>query len=241
MDRLERYLKVFKNGEILKRQLAMPVEWYMDEHTFAEKNDLYIELATEYGCRVIQDCLGKVSDVEISDIDAIFFISTTGISTPSIEARIMNQLSFPDDVVRIPIWGLGCGGGAAGISRANDYCLAHKEAIVLVICLELCSLTFQPSDLDKSNFVGTSLFGDGVACAIVAGDQAKLTSKKPLPTILATASKILPHSEDVMGWRIEDDGLHVIFAKSIPSIIEKWLTPFVKNFLQKNTKSITRY
>ncbi|MGG0656252.1 type III polyketide synthase [Rummeliibacillus pycnus] len=239
MARLERYLKVFKNGEILNRQLAMPIEWYKEDHSFSERNDLYIELATEYGVRVIQDCLAEVSDVEITDIDAIIFVSTTGISTPSIEARLMNQLSFSEDVVRIPIWGLGCGGGAAGISRANDYCLAHPEALVLIICLELCSLTFQPGDMNKSNFIGTSLFGDGVACVLVSGDQVKLSSRNALPSIKATASRLLPNSEDVMGWRIEDNGLHVIFSKSIPSIIEKWFTPFLKSFLQKNEQSIT--
>lgn len=238
MEKIERYLKVFKNGEILNRQVAMPIEWYKEEHTFSEKNDLYIELATEYGIRVIQACLAEVSNVEITDIDAIIFVSTTGISTPSIEARLMNQLSFRDDVVRIPIWGLGCGGGAAGISRANDYCLAHPEALVLVITLELCSLTFQPGDIDKSNFIGTSLFGDGVACTLVSGDHVKISSGNALPSIRATASRLLPHSEDVMGWRIEDNGLHVIFAKSIPSIIEKWFTPFVKSFLQKNELSL---
>lgn len=237
MERLERYLKVFQNAEIHNRQLAMPIEWYKTDHTFSERNDLYIELATEYGVRVIVDCLTEAS-VDITDIDAIIFVSTTGISTPSIEARLMNQLSFSEDVVRIPIWGLGCGGGAAGISRANDYCLAHPEALVLVICLELCSLTFQQEDINKSNLIGTSLFGDGVACALVCGDQVNISHTKTLPSIKNTASRLLPNSEDVMGWRIEDNGLHVIFSKSIPSIIEKWLTPFVKSFLQKNKKSI---
>ncbi|MFJ8262530.1 type III polyketide synthase [Rummeliibacillus sp. NPDC094406] len=237
MERLERYLKVFQNAEIHNRQLAMPIEWYKEDHSFSERNDLYIELATDYGARVIQDCLAE-SSIDVKDINALIFVSTTGISTPSIEARLMNQLSFSEDVVRIPIWGLGCGGGASGISRANDYCLAHPEALVLVICLELCSLTFQPEDLNKSNLIGTSLFGDGVACALVCGDQVKLSSGKALPSIKNTASRLLSNSEDVMGWRVEDNGLHVIFAKSIPMIIEKWLTPFVKSFLQKNGQSL---
>lgn len=228
--KLDRYLKVFKNGEIHNRQLAMPIEWYKEEHSFSERNELYVELATEYTAKVIEDCLERAS-VEKEAVDAIIFISSTGISTPSIEARVMNQLSLPIDIVRIPIWGLGCGGGAAGISRANDYCLAHPDAVVLVVCLELCSLTFQPDDLDKSNFIGTSLFGDGVACALVAGDEASLSSKETLPSIKGNASRLMPHSEDVMGWRIEDSGLHVIFSKSIPPIVENWFAPFVHDFL----------
>lgn len=237
MNKLERYLKVFKNAEIFNRQLAMPIEWYKENHSFSEKNDLYIELATEYSIKVIQKCLSEAVDVTIRDINAIIFVSTTGISTPSIEARLMNQLSFSNDVVRIPLWGLGCGGGAAGIGRANDYCLAHPESLVLVICVELCSLTFQPKDLNKSNFIGTSLFGDGAACALISGDQVKLSHTKTLPRIQATASKLLPNSENIMGWRIEDDGLHVIFAKSIPNIIVKWFAPFVESFLAQHELS----
>lgn len=238
MQKLERYLKVFKNGEIHNRQLVMPVEWYKEDHSFSERNHLYVEFATTYGSQVIQDCLAEVPEVEISAIDAIIFVSSTGIATPSIEARIMNQLHFSNDVVRIPIWGLGCGGGSAAISRANDYCLAHPDALVLVVCLELCSLTFQPEDLNKSNLIGTSLFGDGVACALISGDRVKFSERKTLPSIKGTASRLLPNSEDVMGWRIEDTGLHVIFSKSIPSIIEKWFSPFVESFLHNKGKSL---
>lgn len=238
IQKLERYLKVFKNTEIHYRQLAMPIEWYTQEHSFAEKNDLYVELATNYSVHAVLNCLAEVPEVKIEDIDSIIFVSSTGISTPSIEARLMNQLSFSEDVVRIPIWGLGCGGGAAGISRAKDYCLAHPDAFVLVVCLELCSLTFQPGDLNKSNLIGTSLFGDGVACALVTGDQVKLANQKALPSIKSSASRLLPSSENVMGWRIEDSGLHVIFSKSIPSIVENWLAPFAKSFLEKNKQSL---
>jgi len=232
---LERMLKVFENGEIETRQFCVPMEWFEHPHDLEERNRLYIELATSYGALAINACLQNqeflVNSVHPSEIDGIFFISSTGFSTPSIEARILNQLPFSDYVKRIPIWGLGCAGGASGMSRAFDYCLAYPKAKILVLCVELCSLTFQPNDYTKSNLIGASLFADGVACALVCGDEVDIQSQKACPTFVATASKTMANSEDVMGWDMKNDGLHVVFSKSIPSIIEKWLEPFVTGFL----------
>ena len=237
-DDLERMLKVFQNGDIESRQFCVPMEWFEHPHDLEERNRLYIELATSYGALAINACLQNQEflneSVHPSEIDGIIFISSTGFSTPSIDARILNQLPFSDYVKRIPIWGLGCAGGASGLSRAFDYCLAYPKAKVLVLCVELCSLTFQPNDYSKSNLIGASLFADGVACALVCGDEVDIVSKKPSPTFVSTSSKIMPNSENVMGWDMKNDGLHVVFSKSIPSIIEKWLEPFVTEFLVEN-------
>ena len=185
---------------------------------------------------VIQRCLTNraflQTDLSTKEIDALIFVSSTGISTPSIEARVMNHLPFSDQVVRMPIWGLGCAGGAAGISRAYDYCKAHPNAKVLVICVELCSLTFQKDDYTKSNLVGASLFADGAACVLVCGDLVELVQDKPTPFIIGRRSKWMPNSEEVMGWDVKSDGLHVVFSKSIPSIIKSWLGPFIHTFLK---------
>lgn len=233
---LERLLKVFENGEIESRQFCVPMEWFEHTHDLEERNRLYIELATSYGALAINACLQNkeflVNSVHPSEIDGIFFISSTGFSTPSIEARILNQLPFSDYVKRIPIWGLGCAGGASGMSRAFDYCLAYPKAKILVVCVELCSLTFQPNDYSKSNLIGASLFADGVACALVCGDDVDIQSKKAIPTFVGTSSKTMANSENVMGWDMKNDGLHVVFSKSIPAIIGKWLEPFVTGFLK---------
>jgi alkylresorcinol/alkylpyrone synthase len=233
--RLDRLLKVFENGEIETRHFCVPPDWYRVDHTFEERNELYIQLATTYGVEVIQSCLTNRSllqnDISTEDIDAIFFVSSTGISTPSIDARIMNILPFSDRLVRIPIWGLGCAGGAAGISRATDYCKAYPNAKVLVVCIELCSLTFQKDDYTKSNLVGTSLFADGAACVLVCGDDVELGQDIAIPHIISSASKWMPNSEDVMGWNVKSGGLHVVFSKSIPVIISNWLGPFIHEFL----------
>lgn len=235
IQRLERLLKVFDNGEIESRNFCVPPSWYKEDHSLEERNQLYIDLAVHYSAETIKGCLTNPAflpaSVATEDIDALIFVSSTGIATPSIDARVMNVLPFSDKLVRIPIFGLGCAGGAAGISRAFDYCKAYPQAKVLVVCLELCSLTFQKEDYSKSNLVGASLFADGAACVLVCGDEVDLNQHRLLPHLISTRSKWLAHSEEVMGWQVKNTGLHVLFAKSIPTIITQWLGPFIQEFL----------
>lgn len=242
IPQLNRLLKVFENGEIKTRHFCVPLDWHKEQHSFEERNNLYIQLAVEYSIKAIQSCLQNPHYLEkpisTEDIDAIIYVSSTGISTPSIDARIMNRLKFSDRTKRMPLWGLGCAGGASGISRAFDYCLAHPKAKVLVVCVELCSLTFQPNDLSKSNLIGASLFADGIACALVCGDEVNIEHKRIVPHIVNTASKWMPNSENVMGWDINNDGFHVIFSKDIPTIISNWLGPFIKDFFKEEGLSL---
>ncbi|WP_153730868.1 type III polyketide synthase [Sporosarcina obsidiansis] len=240
---IDRLLKVFQNGEIDTRQVCMPLEWYAEPHDFETRNDLYIKHAVALGKTAIERCLTNTSTLERpidpAEIDAIFFVSSSGLATPSIDARLINQLPFRHDIKRIPIWGLGCAGGASGMSRAFDYCKAYPEANVLVLAVELCSLTFQRDDMTKSNLVGISLFSDGVACALVSGEQSTVKSTRPMPAIRATSSRFMPDSEEVMGWDVKNDGLHVVFSKSIPTVITSWLGPFVHQFVKDQDLSMT--
>ncbi|HHY73526.1 MAG TPA: type III polyketide synthase [Bacillus bacterium] len=242
---IDRLLKVFENGQIKERYFAVPLEWFKEEHSFAEKNQVFIEKAVQFGILAIKDCLENPTClrgvVRYEEIEAIFYISSSGIATPSIEARIMNQLPFQKHCKRIPIWGLGCAGGAAGLSRAFEYCTAFPKAKVLVLSVELCSLTFQKNDHSKSNLVGTSLFADGVACALVCGSEADIirTEQHPyLPTIQATESKLMADSEDVMGWDIKDEGFFVVFSKDIPTIVRTAVRSNVEKFLLEQNLSI---
>jgi alkylresorcinol/alkylpyrone synthase len=242
---IERLLTVFKNGEIQKRQFAEQLDWYKKEHTFEEKNRMYIEKAVQLSVEAVKQCLTNQKllnqSIDYEVIDAIFFISSTGISTPSIDAKIMNQLPFKETTKRIPIWGLGCAGGASGLSRAFEYCKAYSNSLVLVISVELCSLTFQHDDRSKSNLIGTSLFADGVACICLTGDSFNWqTSSKldALPHIKATRSTFLRDSEDVMGWDIKNNGFYVVFSRDIPTIIYKWLRPQVSLFLEEHGLSL---
>lgn len=233
---IERLLKVFQNGQIESRRFVKDIDWFREDRSFKERNDAYIEAAVELGAEAIMKCLSSGEflkrQVECQEIDAIFFISTTGMATPSIDARIMNKLPFSPHAKRVPIWGLGCAGGAAGLSRAYEYCLAFPKAKVLVLSVELCSLTFQKNDRSKSNLVGTSLFADGVSCALICGEEVKGLHAKRVPEITATQSTLMPDSLDVMGWDIKNEGLYVIFSRDIPTIIENWLQPNVSSFLE---------
>jgi len=242
---IKRLLTVFQNGQIEKRHFAKDLEWFEHDHSFEEKNNAYIETAVELGAEAITKCLANdeflQKEVFLEDIDAIFTISSSGIATPSIEARIMNILPSSQYTKRIPIWGLGCAGGASGLSRAYEYCLAYPKAKVLVLSIELCSLTFQRNDRSKSNLIGTSLFADGVACALICGEDSgyeQLTKKQSAPRIIGTQSTTMPDSLDVMGWDIRNEGLYVVFSKDIPTIIENWLQPNVLRFLKANGYSV---
>ncbi|TCP23816.1 15-methylpalmitoyl-4-hydroxy-2-pyrone synthase [Scopulibacillus darangshiensis] len=238
---IDRLLTVFDNGQIDRRFFSAPLEWFQQERTLREKNDQYIKTSIDIGIKAIEKCLTSddflESSVSPSDVDGLIYISTTGMSTPSIEAKIMNRMPFHSHTKRIPVWGLGCAGGAAGLARAFEFCRAYPESSVLVLCVELCSLTFQYGDRSKSNLVGTSLFADGAACVLVAGAKSPLLKKyrrRACPKIVGTETTLMPDSEDVMGWDVKEGGLHVVFAKSIPNIVEQWFKPTVDHFLDRH-------
>ncbi len=147
----------------------------------------------------------------------------------------MNERPFREDVVRMPLWGLGCAGGAIGLSRASDWISAHPDKNVLLVCCELCSLTFQKDDLRKSNIVGSALFGDGAAAALLMGEKSSWRSavnhSKPKPQILQTSSATKKNSHSVMGWNMTDRGMEVIFTKSIPAQVRSFWKKHIETFL----------
>ncbi|MFF2586321.1 type III polyketide synthase [Peribacillus butanolivorans] len=238
---IERLLRAFKNGQVENRYFSNDLEWFKEEHTFAEKNDIYIQQAVEFGKEAIEKCLANteflIDKLQPSELDAFFYISSTGMATPTIDARIMNELPFNPHTKRIPIWGLGCAGGASGLSRAFEYCKAYPKAKVIVLSVELCSLTFQRNDISKSNLIGTSLFSDGISCVLICGDEVsaeKFSKKDQHLKFLDSQSTLMPNSLDVMGWEVKDQGLYVVFSKDIPTIIKDWLKPNVEAFLVEN-------
>ncbi|MED3759327.1 3-oxoacyl-[acyl-carrier-protein] synthase III C-terminal domain-containing protein [Peribacillus frigoritolerans] len=238
---IERLLKAFKNGQVENRYFSNDLDWFKEDHSFADRNDLYIQQAIKFGKEAIEKCLANTEflkeGLQANELDAFFFISSTGIATPTIDARIMNELTFNPHAKRIPIWGLGCAGGASGLSRAFEYCQAYPTAKVIVLSVELCSLTFQRNDISKSNLIGTSLFSDGVSCVLVCGDEVpseQFSKKVRHLQFLDSQSTLMPDSLDVMGWDVKDQGLYVIFSKDIPTIIKDWLKPNVQEFLMEN-------
>lgn len=233
---LDRLMKVFESSSISSRHFTEDRSWYGGDHGFAERNELYITSAVRLSEECSMKCLDE-AELKPADIHHVIFISSTGLSTPSIDARLFNIMKFNSHVRRTPIWGLGCAGGAAGLSRALEYTKAMPDHAVLLIAIELCGLTFQKDDYSKNNLVGTSLFSDGAAAAVIVGDEHPLSRSSVRRgnqigvDLLGSLSTIFDNSLDVMGWKVEDNGLKVIFSKDIPTI--------VNNCIRRNVEEIT--
>ena len=207
---LDRLLPIFDNGQIASRHFCQPQEWFGREWSFPERNALYAEHALELSEKAARRCLDRAG-VEPEEVGALFFVSTTGISTPSLDVKLLFELGLSPNLKRVPVWGLGCAGGAAGVARAADYARAYPDEYVLVVAVELCGLTFQVGDLSKSNLVAASLFADGAAAVLLGPEEG--------PEILGSHSTTWPGTEDVMGWDLIERGLKVRFARSVPQIV----------------------
>jgi alkylresorcinol/alkylpyrone synthase len=223
---IDRLLPVFSNAQIQSRYFAAPPEWFESTHSFADKNQFYVDSAVRLGKEAISSCLERAGKAP-EDIDHLIFVSTTGLATPSIDARLINQLQLRTNIRRTPIWGLGCAGGVAGLSRAFEYARAFPRERVVLLALELCGLTFQRGDLSKSNLVATSLFGDGAAAVLVSGEETGDAG----PRFVASRSTLWYDSLDVMGWDVNNDGLKVLFSRDIPTIVHKLVLPALAEFL----------
>ncbi|PTM57642.1 15-methylpalmitoyl-4-hydroxy-2-pyrone synthase [Desmospora activa DSM 45169] len=237
---IERYLPIFDHAAIQTRRFSRPRTWFEQEHGFAERNRIYTEVACHLGEEAIRRCLQAV-ELSATDVDHLIVVSTSGLATPSLDARLMNQLEFQRHIKRTPIWGLGCAGGAVGLSRAYEYARAFPDSMVVLLAVELCSLTFRRRDHSKSNLVATSLFADGAAAVLVAGDQVSLPhSAKRYPRVVDAMSTTWPDSLDVMGWDVVDDGLKVVFSRDIPAIVQREVRPAVEAFLERSGLSLGR-
>lgn len=234
---VERMLSAFDNTEIKIRNFCKPLDYYTTVHTFQEQNAEYIRLSLEYSVKAIEACIttAQINKEEITDI---IFISTTGLSTPSMDALIINKMRLNQNIGRMSIFGLGCGGGVSGYSKANILAKANPDAIVLLVAVELCSLTFLRNDFSKSNFIGSSLFADGVAACIVTGDNHSNKTGNKI-TFLATQSKLYYDTLDVMGWEFLDTGFKVLFSHDIPTIISENIRADITTFLSKHQLKIS--
>lgn len=211
---LDRLLDVFAHAGIDSRYFSCPLDWFAQPHSLEEKNTRYIESATDLSITATASLLSRLG-IPPEQIDYVIYVNTTGLATPSIDARLINRMNLRRDIRRTPIWGLGCAGGAAGLAHAYHYLLGHPNHRVLLVACELCGLTFLPDDFSKSNLVACALFGEGAAAVLLSGDQVDAQGLD----ILATRSWFYPDSLDVMGWNIVSQGLQVLFARRIPDIV----------------------
>jgi alkylresorcinol/alkylpyrone synthase len=215
MDNLERLLPIFDNACIAVRHLAQPLEWYAVPHTFAEANLLYEQIGFELAEAASSQAL-ELAGVAPRDIGAVILVSSTGIATPTLDAKLIQQLGLSAHAARIPLWGLGCGGGVAGLARAAELVTAVPGRAVLLVAVELCSLTFQRNDFSKSNLVGAGIFADGAAAVVLTADGDG-------PELLGSHTTLFEDTEDIMGWDVVDTGLKVRFSRDIPSIVRRYL------------------
>jgi alkylresorcinol/alkylpyrone synthase len=215
------------------RNIVFPLDTYPSLNTFQKTNDAWITHAVDLGQKAVCRALDHAG-VGPQDIDAIFFASVTGISSPTVDARLINRLPFPVNVKRTPIFGLGCVAGAAGISRAADYVRAFPKHLALLLSVELCSLTWQDDDQSIANLVSTGLFADGSAAVIIAGAETELYQRNHGPRVLDTRSTFYRNTERVMGWDIVDTGFKIVLSPDVPKVVEDNLLQNVEDFLGDN-------
>jgi alkylresorcinol/alkylpyrone synthase len=208
------------------RHFSRRLDEYAALDTWGKVNNVWIEVAEELGERAI-DCALKQAGLRREQIGAIFFVSVTGVASPSIDARLVNRMGLHRNIRRNPIFGLGCVAGAAGLARAADYVKAHPDQVAVLLSVELCSLTWQRDDLSVANLISSGLFGDGAAAVLVAGAEVPRRG----PKILANQCVFYPDTEDVMGWDISEQGFRVVLSPDVPKVVRENLGRDVDAFL----------
>ena len=211
------------------RYFSLPLEQYPPLDTWGKTNNVWIETAERLGAQAIECVLSK-SGVDRNQIGALYFVSVTGVSSPSVDARLVNRMRLSPQIKRNPIFGLGCVAGAAGLARAADYVRAYPDQIAVLLSVELCSLTWQRDDFTVANLIATGLFGDGAVAVLIAGDQVKLSG----PRILGSACSFYPDTQDVMGWEISEKGFQVVLSPDVPAVVRANLGRDVDAFLAQH-------
>jgi len=214
------------NACVEGRYLARPIQDYYELRTFGDFNNVWRETAEQLGSSALCKAVTQAG-VSRGEIGALFFVSVTGIASPSIDARLINKLKLSPETRRIPIFGLGCVTGAAGIARAADYVKAYPSQVAALVSVEACSLTLQRQDLTVANLISSGLFGDGGAAVLVAGDDFE----QPGPEIVDTRSTLYPDTEEVMGWKVSERGFEVMLSPDVPKVIREHLGQDVDAFL----------
>jgi alkylresorcinol/alkylpyrone synthase len=222
----DRLSGVFDNAGIARRHIVAPQDWYMSSHGWHDRNALYLEAAESMFVEAGTAAIEKAG-LEPGQIDGVVTVSTTGIATPSLEARVGPRMGLRDDARRVPVFGLGCAGGVNGLATASRMAAAEPGTNWLFVTVETCSISIRLDSDDPAAVVATALFGDGAAAAVVTAGEHSLAR------ITGSAEKLFPNTQRIMGWDVEDPGLAVVFDRAIPPFIEEHLAQTVDEMCAK--------
>lgn len=222
--------RLHANAQVATRHLVMPLDWYRHGHDFGAANDAFIAGAEDLGGQAILGALAEAG-LAPSDVDIMLSTTVTGVAAPSIEARIADRIGLRPDVRRVPMFGLGCVGGAAGIARMHDYLLGHPDDVAVLLSVELCSLTMQRGDRSMANLIASGLFGDGAAAVVGVGADRAARIGTTGPRVIDSRSHLYPDTARTMGWDIGPSGLKIVLDAEVPRLVHKYLGEDVRGFL----------
>src|ERR1035437_7955812 len=213
--------RLHANAKVSSRHLVLPLEQYATLSGFRESNDLFIAHAVQLGAEALTGALQRAG-IGADEVDVVISATVTGVAVPSIEARIAQLVGLRPDVKRVPLFGLGCAAGAAGVARLHDYLIGHPNEVGALVSVELCSLTVQRDDRSVANLVASGLFGDGAAAVIGVGSQRAEADGIEGPQVLATRSHLYPDTERTMGWDVGVGGLKIFLDAEVPRLVQQY-------------------
>lgn len=225
--------RIHNSTQVKNRGLALASDEYRKIKTFDDSNDAFIRVALQMGEKVINAALDEAG-VRADQVDLIMATSITGIATPSLETRLVPIVGFRDDIKRIPLFGLGCAAGAAGIARVHDYLTGHPDEIAVLFSVELCSLTLQADDVSMANIVSSGLFGDGAGAVVMVGANRAKELGIQGPRVVDSKSRLYPNTEDAMGWNIGASGFRIFLAATVGETVTKYLGDEIAEFLESH-------